>query len=61
MEITTISLDLAKRIFQVHAVDERGEPVVRKALRLTQLLPIFTKLPSCLVGKEACGTLACFR
>src|SRR3546814_10135530 len=56
MEITTIGLDLAKSIFQVHAVDERGEPVVRKALRRAQVLPFFAKLPSCLVGMEACGT-----
>lgn len=56
MEITTIGLDLAKSIFQVHAVDERGGPVVRKALRRAQVLPFFAKLPSCLVGMEACGT-----
>lgn len=56
MEITTIGLDLAKSIFQVHAVDEAGEPVVRKALRRAQVLPFFAKLPPCLVGMEACGT-----
>lgn len=56
MQITTIGLDLAKRVFQVHAVDASGDVVVRKALRRSQVLPFFTKLPPCLVGMEACGT-----
>lgn len=56
MQITTVGLDLAKRIFQVHAVDPSGEVVIRKALRRSQVLPFFTKLPPCLVGMEACGT-----
>ena len=56
MEITTIGLDLAKSIFQVHAVDAAGVPVVRKALRRAQVLPFFAKLPPCRVGMEACGT-----
>jgi len=56
MEITTVGLDLAKRVFQVHAVDASGKVVVRKALRRAQVLPFFTKVPPCLVGIEACGT-----
>ena len=56
MEISTIGLDLAKSIFQVHAVDASGEIVVRKALRRAQVLPFFAKMPSCLIGMEACGT-----
>lgn len=56
MQITTVGLDLAKRIFQVHAVDASGSVVVRKAQRRSQVLPFFTKLPSCLIGMEACGT-----
>src|SRR3990170_4978476 len=56
MQITTVGLDLAKRIFQVHAVDASGEVVVRKALRRSQVLPFFAKLPPCRVGIEACGT-----
>jgi transposase len=56
MEISTIGLDLAKSIFQVHGVDAAGEAVVRKALRRSQMLPFFAKLPPCLVGMEACGT-----
>ena len=56
MEITTIGLDLAKSIFQVHGVDASGNVVVRKALRRSQVLPFFTRAPRCLVGIEACGT-----
>ena len=56
MEITTIGLDLAKSIFQVHGVDGSGQVVVRRSLRRAQVLPFFARLPSCLVGMEACGT-----
>jgi transposase len=56
MEITTVGLDLAKHVFQVHAVDAEGRVVVRKALRRAQMKPFFEKLPRCLVGVEACGT-----
>lgn len=56
MEITTIGLDLAKNVFQVHAVDAAGDVVVRKTLRRAQLLPFFAKTGPCLVGIEACGT-----
>jgi transposase len=56
MEITTIGLDLAKSIFQVHGISAAGEVIVRKALRRGQMLPFFAKLPPCLVGIEACGT-----
>lgn len=56
MEITTIGLDLAKSIFQVHGVNASGQVVVRRSLRRAQMLPFFARLPSCLVGMEACGT-----
>src|ERR1700684_3369153 len=56
MQITTIGLDLAKSIFQVHGIDATGQVVVRRSLRRAQMLPFFAKLPSCLVGIEACGT-----
>ena len=56
MEITTIGLDLAKNVFQVHGIDAAGEVVVRKALRRAQVLPFFSRLKPCLVGIEACGT-----
>jgi transposase len=56
MKITTIGLDLAKRVFQAHGVDETGAAVLRRQLKRRQVEPFFAKLPACLVGIEACGT-----
>jgi transposase len=56
MDISTIGLDLAKSVFQVHGVDASGAVAIRKTLRRSQVLSFFTKLPPCLVGMEACGT-----
>ena len=56
MQITTIGLDLAKNVFQVHAIDGTGEVAVRKALRRSQIRRFFEQLDPCLVGIEACGT-----
>lgn len=56
MEITTIGLDLAKNVFQVHGVNERGEAVVRKQLRRDQVAPFFANMPPCLIGIEACAS-----
>ena len=56
MQITTIGLDLAKSVFQVHGIDVAGQAVVRKSLRRSQMLPFFAKLPPCLVCIEAYGT-----
>ena len=55
-EITTIGLDLAKHVFQVHGIDASGAPVVRKRLRRSEVLAFFARLPGCLVGMEACAT-----
>ena len=55
-EITTIGLDIAKHVFQVHGVDARGHVVVRKQLRREQVAMFFANLPACLVGMEACGS-----
>lgn len=55
MKITTMGLDLAKNVFQVHGVDERGKPALKKQLRRGQVLPFFANLPPCLIGLEACG------
>jgi transposase len=55
-EISTIGLDLAKKVFQVHGVNEEGEVVVRRALRRSQVLGYFAKLAPCLIGMEACAT-----
>jgi transposase len=56
MKITTIGLDLAKNVFQVHGIDAAGAVVVCKALRRRQMIPFFTKLDPCLIGMEACAT-----
>ena len=56
MKITTIGIDLAKNVFQVHAVDERGRAVLRKQLRRDQMSAFFANLPPCLVGMEACAS-----
>ena len=55
-KVTTVGLDLAKSVFQVHGADQAGRPVVRKKLRRAQLLPFFAGLPPCLVGLEACAS-----
>src|SRR5437899_10938233 len=55
-QVTTIGLDLAKRVFQVHAVDATGAVKVRRSLRRKQVLAFFAKLPPCLIGMEACAT-----
>lgn len=56
MKVTTIGVDLAKSVFQVHGTDERGHVVVRKQLRREQVASYFANLPPCLVGMEACGS-----
>ena len=56
MKITTIGMDLAKNVFQVHGVDERGKAVLRKQLQARPgMHAFFAKLQPCLVGMEACG------
>ncbi len=55
-EVSTIGLDLAKTVFQVHGVDVAGEAVIRRQLRRRQVLPFFRKQPACLVGIEASAT-----
>src|SRR5215471_19215280 len=56
MQITTIGLDIAKNVFQVHGIDAAEKVVVRKQLRRGQVLKFFAALPPCLVGMEACAT-----
>ena len=55
-QMTTIGLDLAKSVFQVHGIDERGKVRVRKQLRRKEVLGFFSQLAPCLVGLEACGS-----
>ncbi len=54
--VTTIGVDLAKNVFQIHGVDASGATVIRKRLRRRQVLPFFEKQPPCLIGMEACAT-----
>jgi transposase len=55
-EITTIGLDLAKHVFQVHGIDAKGTTVLRRRPRRNQVLAFFSRLPRCVVGLEACAT-----
>ncbi len=56
MQVTTIGLDLAKNVFQVHGITDDGEVAFNRALRRAQVLKFFESLEPCLVGIEACGT-----
>ena len=56
MQVSTIGLDLAKKVFQVHGVDAAGKTVMTRQLRRAQMLAFFKKLPPCLIGMEACAT-----
>ena len=56
MQVTTIGIDLAKNVFQVHGVDAAGKVVITKKLRRSQVLGLFERLPPCLIGMEACAT-----
>ncbi len=56
MKITTIGIDLAKEVFQIHGVDNHGKTVLRKQLRRREMAKYFGNLESCLVGMEACGS-----
>jgi transposase len=56
MQISTIGLDIAKNVFQVHGIDAAEKVVVRKQLRRSQVLAFFKALPPCLIGMEACAT-----
>ena len=55
-EVITIGVDIAKSVFQIHAVDAAGEPIIRRQLRRRQVVPFFRKQPACLIGIEACAT-----
>ncbi|MEH6836780.1 MULTISPECIES: IS110 family transposase [Falsihalocynthiibacter] len=56
MQVTTIGLDLAKNVFQVHGIADNGDVAFNRALRRSQMLPFFARLDPCLIGIEACGT-----
>lgn len=56
MNITTIGVDLAKSVFQVHGIDKHGKAVIQKRLRRSKVLEFFVQLPPCLIGMEACSS-----
>jgi transposase len=56
MKITTIGIDLAKLVFQIHGVDERGKVSVRRQLKRAEMSSYFVNLAPCLIGMEACGS-----
>ena len=55
-KVSTVGLDIAKNVFQVHGVDDEGCVVIRRQLRRRQVIKFFTRLPPCLIGMEACAT-----
>jgi transposase len=55
MQVTTIGLDIAKSVFQVHGIDEQGRAVLRKRLARAKVREFFAQLPPCVIGLEACG------
>lgn len=55
-EVVTVGLDLAKNVFQVHAIAADGAVLIRRKLRRTEVIRFFTELPPCLVGMEACAS-----
>src|SRR5919199_3365730 len=56
MQLTTVGLDLAKHVFQVHGVDATGDVVLKRRLRRGQMITFFAGLAPCLIGMEACAT-----
>ncbi len=56
MKITTIGIDLAKEVFQIHGVDAHGKAVLKKQLRRAEMATFFANLEPCLIGMEACGS-----
>jgi len=56
MKVTTVGIDLAKNLSQVHGVDERGRAVLIRRVRRSQLLEVVRSLPPCVIGMEACAS-----
>ena len=56
MKATTIGIDLAKHVFQLHGVDQHGKTVLTRKLKRDQMISFFANLPSCLIGMEACSS-----
>jgi transposase len=56
MKVTTVGIDLAKNMFQLHEVNEYGKTVIKKQIRRDQMAEFFVNLPACLIGMDACGS-----
>ena len=56
MKVTTLGIDLAKSIFQLHGVDEHGKVAVQKRVTRSKLLETVAQLPACVIGMEACAS-----
>ena len=56
MNVTTIGIDLAKDVFQIHGVNQHGKAVVRRQLKRAEVAAFFANLPACVIGMEACGS-----
>ncbi len=56
MHITTLGIDLAKNVFQLHGVDARGRAVLSRRVKRNQLVHTVASLPPCVIGMEACGS-----
>src|SRR5215510_16526208 len=56
MKVTTLGIDLAKSIFQLHGVDEQGKVTIQKRVPRSKLLETVAQLPACVIGMEACGS-----
>src|ERR1700734_1090753 len=54
--ISRVGIDIAKAVFEVHGVDERGQQKLRKTLRRSGVRSFFAQLPPCIVSMEACAT-----
>jgi transposase len=55
MQVTTIGLDIAKQVFQVHGIDGTGQVLIHRQLCRSKMIGIFRRLPPCLIGMEACS------
>ena len=55
MNITTVGIDLAKNVFQIHAVKEYGKAVLNRQIKREKVAEFFANMPPCLIGMEACG------
>lgn len=56
MKVTTLGIDLAKNVFQVHGIDHHDKVMLKKQLKRAEMAPFFINLPPCLIGMDACDS-----